>query len=341
MPTVPTTSDVLLRGARLVDGDAPVDVLLRDGRVAAVGSRAPRRRRRGPARRPVGHARPLGRARAPDAVGARAPAARRLRRDLRRARRRARRRPHRDRRRRRGRPSSASGSATGSGPTCRRPRSSTPPSATCPSSWSRGTCTAPGPRRRGCGSSASVRTPPASCARPSGSRCRRSSTTSRTTSPTSSSTTPAPPPPRGGSSGWSTWSSPTTSRSGVAGSPRAPRGCACGRASGRSSSTAWSARTCTPATLAGLVSQGPLKVITDGSLNTRTAYCHDPYEGVTGPHAHGVLAVPPSRLAPLMAHATRHGCAARSTPSATPRTPWPSTPSRRPVPPGRSSTPSW
>ena len=152
------------------------------------------------------------------------------------------------RRRRRARPWSASGSATGSGPTCRRPRCSTPPSATCPSSWSRGTCTARGPRRPGCGSSASVRTPPASCARPSGSRCRRSSTTSRTTSPTRSSTTPAPPPPRAGWSGWWTWSSPTTSPSGVAGQPRAPRGCACGRASGRSSSTAWSARTCTPAT---------------------------------------------------------------------------------------------
>ncbi|WP_456785793.1 amidohydrolase [Cellulomonas sp. P5_C5] len=60
-------------------------------------------------------------------------------------------------------------------------------------------------------------------------------------------------------------------------------------------------------TVAGLVTQGPLKVITDGSLNTRTAYCHDPYAGLTGPNAHGVLAVPPSRLAPLMAHATRHG----------------------------------
>lgn len=57
----------------------------------------------------------------------------------------------------------------------------------------------------------------------------------------------------------------------------------------------------------GLVEQGPLKVITDGSLNTRTAYCHDPYPGLTGPNARGVLAVPPSRLAPLMAHATRHG----------------------------------
>lgn len=59
--------------------------------------------------------------------------------------------------------------------------------------------------------------------------------------------------------------------------------------------------------IGGLVTQGPLKVITDGSLNTRTAYCHDPYAGLTGPGAHGVLAVPPSRLAPLMAHATRHG----------------------------------
>ncbi|MEZ0447136.1 amidohydrolase [Cellulomonas sp. ICMP 17802] len=60
-------------------------------------------------------------------------------------------------------------------------------------------------------------------------------------------------------------------------------------------------------TVAGLVTQGPLKVITDGSLNTRTAYCHDPYPGATGPNARGILAVPPSRLAPLMAHATRHG----------------------------------
>ena len=28
---------------------------------------------------------------------------------------------------------------------------------------------------------------------------------------------------------------------------------------------------------AGLVTMGPAKIITDGSLNTRTAYCHDPY----------------------------------------------------------------
>jgi predicted amidohydrolase YtcJ len=56
--------------------------------------------------------------------------------------------------------------------------------------------------------------------------------------------------------------------------------------------------------LGGLVTQGPLKVITDGSLNTRTAYCHDPYPGTAD---RGVLSVPPAQLAPLMVHATRHG----------------------------------
>jgi hypothetical protein len=59
--------------------------------------------------------------------------------------------------------------------------------------------------------------------------------------------------------------------------------------------------------LGGLLTMGPLKVITDGSLNTRTAYCHDPYPGLTGPDARGVLSVPPDELVPLMAHAHRHG----------------------------------
>ncbi|QCB92614.1 amidohydrolase [Cellulomonas shaoxiangyii] len=57
----------------------------------------------------------------------------------------------------------------------------------------------------------------------------------------------------------------------------------------------------------GLVTQGPLKVITDGALNTRTAWCHDPYPGLRGPDAHGVLTVPPDRLVPLMARAAEHG----------------------------------
>ncbi|MDO8122622.1 amidohydrolase family protein [Isoptericola sp. b490] len=57
----------------------------------------------------------------------------------------------------------------------------------------------------------------------------------------------------------------------------------------------------------GLLSQGPLKVITDGSLNTRTAYCHDAYPGPGGALTHGVLNVPPDELEPLMAAAARHG----------------------------------
>ncbi|GIG21528.1 amidohydrolase [Cellulomonas chitinilytica] len=56
--------------------------------------------------------------------------------------------------------------------------------------------------------------------------------------------------------------------------------------------------------VADLVEQGPFKVITDGSLNTRTAYCHDPYPGSSH---RGVLAVPPERLVPLMTYARAHG----------------------------------
>lgn len=53
-----------------------------------------------------------------------------------------------------------------------------------------------------------------------------------------------------------------------------------------------------------LVVQGPLKVIVDGSLNTRTAWCDEPYPGTAD---HGVLSVPSAELVPLLAHATRHG----------------------------------
>ncbi|WP_419705631.1 amidohydrolase [Promicromonospora sp. NFX87] len=61
----------------------------------------------------------------------------------------------------------------------------------------------------------------------------------------------------------------------------------------------------------GLLEQGPYKVVTDGSLNTRTAYCHDAYPGLTGPEAHGILSVPPDELVPLMkrAHDGRLRCA--------------------------------
>lgn len=54
----------------------------------------------------------------------------------------------------------------------------------------------------------------------------------------------------------------------------------------------------------GLVTVGPLKVITDGSLNTKTAYCHDPYPGTTD---HGILTVAPAKLRSLLDRATSHG----------------------------------
>ncbi|SEC14868.1 hypothetical protein SAMN04489806_2718 [Paramicrobacterium humi] len=57
----------------------------------------------------------------------------------------------------------------------------------------------------------------------------------------------------------------------------------------------------------GLVSVGPFKVITDGSLNTRTAYCDDAYAGVSGPSATGILNVSSERLHALMSRATAAG----------------------------------
>ncbi len=57
----------------------------------------------------------------------------------------------------------------------------------------------------------------------------------------------------------------------------------------------------------GLLTMGPLKVVSDGSLNTRTAYCHDPYPGLAGPDRCGVLLVPPDELVPLLRRAAAHG----------------------------------
>ena len=58
----------------------------------------------------------------------------------------------------------------------------------------------------------------------------------------------------------------------------------------------------------GLLTMGPLKVISDGSLNTRTAYCHDPYPGLAGTaHPCGMLLVPPEELRPLLRRATAAG----------------------------------
>lgn len=57
--------------------------------------------------------------------------------------------------------------------------------------------------------------------------------------------------------------------------------------------------------LSDLVSVGPLKVITDGSLGTRTAACSHPYPGGTGDH--GILNVAPDQVRELMLLATANG----------------------------------
>ncbi|MEV6399099.1 amidohydrolase [Streptomyces sp. NPDC051907] len=59
----------------------------------------------------------------------------------------------------------------------------------------------------------------------------------------------------------------------------------------------------------GLLETGPLKLFTDGSLNTRTALCHQPYPGAaTGqPGAHGLAKTTPEELAAVMRRAAAHG----------------------------------
>lgn len=51
-----------------------------------------------------------------------------------------------------------------------------------------------------------------------------------------------------------------------------------------------------------LLSMGRYKVLSDGSLNTRTAYTYDEYDG-----SHGMLTVPPETLVPLMRKASEAG----------------------------------
>ncbi|MWV58143.1 amidohydrolase [Rathayibacter sp. VKM Ac-2754] len=55
----------------------------------------------------------------------------------------------------------------------------------------------------------------------------------------------------------------------------------------------------------GLLRMGPLKVLIDGSLNTRTAYCTHPYEGEGA--GRGVLTVGPDELDGLLARACAAG----------------------------------
>ena len=58
--------------------------------------------------------------------------------------------------------------------------------------------------------------------------------------------------------------------------------------------------------LSDLVTVGNLKVLTDGSLNTRTAYCYDEYPGLSR-NANGLLTVAPDRLEELMRRAADAG----------------------------------
>jgi len=58
----------------------------------------------------------------------------------------------------------------------------------------------------------------------------------------------------------------------------------------------------------GLVEVGPLKLFVDGSLNSRTALCHDPYPELIGTdRAHGRLETPPDELLGLLRRAAAGG----------------------------------
>jgi predicted amidohydrolase YtcJ len=57
----------------------------------------------------------------------------------------------------------------------------------------------------------------------------------------------------------------------------------------------------------GLLEVGPLKMFVDGSLNTRTAYCHRPYPERDGPSRHGSLLMAPDVLVSAMQEARGHG----------------------------------
>ncbi|MYX31088.1 amidohydrolase family protein [Streptomyces sp. SID8381] len=58
----------------------------------------------------------------------------------------------------------------------------------------------------------------------------------------------------------------------------------------------------------GLIRVGPLKLFTDGSLNTRTALCHDPYPGMADTaDSHGLEETSPDELVRIMRRAAAHG----------------------------------
>jgi predicted amidohydrolase YtcJ len=67
-------------------------------------------------------------------------------------------------------------------------------------------------------------------------------------------------------------------------------------------------RTGEPVGESGLLTVGFLKVLIDGSLNTRTAYCVDPYPDPDGlPHPHGLLTVSEADLEEVLRRSTRGG----------------------------------
>jgi predicted amidohydrolase YtcJ len=57
----------------------------------------------------------------------------------------------------------------------------------------------------------------------------------------------------------------------------------------------------------GLLVGGPFKLFTDGSLNTRTAWCADPYPGLTGHESHGLASYEFPELVSRAREAYRHG----------------------------------
>ncbi len=60
----------------------------------------------------------------------------------------------------------------------------------------------------------------------------------------------------------------------------------------------------------GLLRLGSLKIISDGSLNSRTAYCADPYPDMQGAGAYGTLNTPTDELTTLLRYARSKGIAA-------------------------------
>jgi predicted amidohydrolase YtcJ len=57
----------------------------------------------------------------------------------------------------------------------------------------------------------------------------------------------------------------------------------------------------------GMLTGGYLKLFTDGSLNTRTAWCDDPYPGLTGPDAAGIPTYEPDELLAAARAGLEHG----------------------------------